>query len=89
MGPEVHGNVWLRTHRDPRLFGVTHWDGFRHPDELTYRKYCLLQDERETYVDGLLRDFTQTKKGDEGLSDDALQFLQLTMTPCRYLGHGA
>lgn len=88
MGPDVHGNVWLRAHRDQRLFGVTDWDGFRDPDELTYRKYCLLQDEQETYVDGLLRDFTQTKKADAALSDGALQFLQLAMTPCRYLGHG-
>lgn len=88
MGAEVHGNVWLRHHRDAHLFGVTDWNAFRDPDVLTYRKYCQLQDEQETYVDGLLRDFSEVKQADRGLSDTALQFLQLTMTPCRFLGHG-
>ncbi len=88
MGPQVHGNVWLREHRDAAIFGVSDWNAFRDPDELTYRKYCQLQDEQETYVDGLLYDFTEVKKADTGLSDNALQFLQLAMTPCRYLGHG-
>lgn len=88
MGPNVNGNVWLREHRDQRLFGVSDWNQFRDPDELTYRKYCTLQDEQETYVDCLLRDFTDAKKSDAKLSTEALNFLQLTMTPCRYLGHG-
>jgi len=88
MGANVQGNLWLRTHRDQHIFGVTNWDDFRDPDELTYRKYCQLQDEQETYVDGLLKDFTQVKKADAGLGDVALQFLYLAMTPCRYLGHG-
>jgi Methane/Phenol/Toluene Hydroxylase len=87
MGPDVHGNVWLREHRDEHLFGVVDWDAFRDPDAMTYRKYCHIQDEQETYVDGLLRDFTQIKQADRGLSAAALQFLQLAMTPCRYLGH--
>ncbi len=88
MGSNVHGNVWLREHRDARIFGVTDWNAFRDPDEMTYRKYCQLQDEQETYVDGLLKDFTEVKQSDAGLTDTALQFLQLVMTPCRYLGHG-
>lgn len=88
MGPDVHGNVWLREHRDARIFGVSDWNQFRDPDELTYRKYCTVQDEQETYVDGLLHDFTDVKKSDAGLSGQALDFLQLTMAPCRYLGHG-
>ena len=88
MGSNVHGNIWLREHRDVKIFGVTDWNAFRDPDEITYRKYCQLQDEQETYVDGLLKDFTQVKKADAGLGDTALQFLHLAMTPCRYLGHG-
>jgi hypothetical protein len=88
MGPDVHGNVWLREHRDAHVFGVRDWNAFRDPSELTYRKYCHDQDEQETYIDGLLRDFTEVKKSDAVLSDGALEFLQLAMSPCRYLGHG-
>ncbi len=88
MGPDVHGNVWLREHRDAHVFGVRDWNAFRDPSELTYRKYCHDQDEQETYVDGLLRDFTEVKKSDAALSEGALEFLQLAMSPCRYLGHG-
>ncbi|QNO27222.1 toluene hydroxylase [Sphingopyxis sp. OPL5] len=88
MGPDVPGNVWLREHRDAKLFGVTAWNDFRDPDELTYRKYCQLQDEQETYVDELLRNFTEVKKADGRLDDTALTFLQTAMTPCRYLAHG-
>lgn len=88
MGPDVPGNVWLKEHRDTKLFGVTAWDDFRDPDEMTYRKYCQLQDEQETYVDELLRNFTEVKKADGRLDDMTLTFLQTAMTPCRYLGHG-
>lgn len=88
MGPDAPGNLWLKQHRDPKLFGVTAWDDFRDPDELTYRKYCQVQDEQETYVDELLRNFTEVKKADGRLDDAALSFLQTVMSPQRYLAHG-
>lgn len=88
MSPMAPGNVWLKTHRDPKLFGITAWNDFRDPDEMTYRKYCQLQDEQETYVDEVVRGFTVTKKSDQALSEDALSFAQNVMAPCRYLHHG-
>ena len=88
MTATAPGNVWLKEHRDPRLFGVTKWDDFRDPDELTYRKYCHNQDEQETYVDELLKNFTSVKKSDSGLSSDAVEFFRVVLTPGRYLAHG-
>lgn len=88
MGPDVQGNVWLREHRDQHIFGVEAWNDFRDPDKLTYRKYCQVQDESETYIDELLKNFTVSKKADASLDAHALQFLSESMTPQRYLGHG-
>lgn len=88
MGPEVQGNVWLRQHRDEKVFGIKDWNDFRDPDQLTYRKYCQVQDERETYVDELIKNFTVAKKSDAQLSANALQLLGAVWTPQRYLAHG-
>lgn len=88
MGPDVHGNRWLREHRDSISLKASDWDAFRDPDQLTYRKYTRDQDEQETYVDGLLAEHTVTRGADAALSDGALGFLQTCLTPCRYLGHG-
>ena len=88
MGSNAPGNVWLKEHRDTKLFGVTAWNDFRDPDELTYRKYCEIQDDQETYIDQMLRNFTEVKKTDTRLDDTALTFLQTVVTPTRYLAHG-
>jgi hypothetical protein len=88
MGPAVHGNVWLKTYRDQISLKVPNWDEFRDPDQMTYKKYMQGQDEQETYVDSLLEEYTEGRGSDGGLSDAALSFLQLCMTPTRYLVHG-
>jgi hypothetical protein len=87
MGPDVHGNVWLRKFRDSMPLKVADWNGFRDPDRVTYRKYNTMQDQQETYVEGLLAEFT-TKDADQALSPAAVALLGKVMTPCRYLGHG-
>ncbi len=45
-----------------------------------------MQDDQETYVEGLLERFDR-ENHDAGLPDQALDFLALTVTPCRYLAH--
>ncbi len=87
MGPDVQGNVWLKRHRDSMPLSVPDWNGFRDPDQLTYRKYNTLQDQQETYVDGLLADFT-SKNADHSLSPAAVGLLAAVLTPGRYLSHG-
>jgi toluene monooxygenase system protein E len=87
MGADVHGNVWLKRHRDDMPLKVADWNGFRDPDQMTYRKYTTVQDQQETYVDGLLAEFT-SKNSDGALSKAAVDLLASVFAPSRYLGHG-
>jgi toluene monooxygenase system protein E len=87
MGPEVHGNVWLREHRDSMKLTVPDWDAFRDPDALTYGSYVAGQDDQETYVEGLLEQFDR-EGYDESLAPPALDLLARAFTPSRYLAHG-
>jgi hypothetical protein len=87
MGPEVHGNVWLREHRDAIKLTVPDWDAFRDPDAMTYGKYVAGQDDQETYVEGLLEQF-DGEDYDTALSPAALELLRQAFTPSRYLAHG-
>ena len=57
MGPDVHGNVWLREHRDSIKLTAPDWDAFRDPDAVTYGSYVAGQDDQETYVEKLLEQF--------------------------------
>ncbi|OPX05310.1 toluene hydroxylase [Mycobacterium sp. AT1] len=86
MGPEVHGNVWLRTHRDSMSLVVPDWDAFRDPDIMTYGSYVATQDDQETYVEGLLAQFDGDHH-DEQLSSEALSLLGHAMTPTRFVAH--
>ena len=87
MGPEVHGNVWLREHRDSMKLTVPDWDAFRDPDAVTYGSYVAEQDDQETYVEGLLEQFDRDGY-DQSLSPQALDLLAAALTPGRYLAHG-
>ena len=87
MGPEVHGNVWLKKYRDDISIKVGNWDAFRDPDRVTYDNYVKMQDEQEAYIDKLLASFTGEDTSDGRLSNECLQLLLTAMTPCRYLAH--
>lgn len=87
MGPDVHGNVWLREHRDSMKLVVPDWDTFRDPDAVTYATYVADQDDQETYVEVLLEQFDRDDH-DHSLSAAALDLLARALTPSRYLGHG-
>ena len=87
MGPDVHGNVWLKKYRDDISIKVASWDGFRDPDRVTYHSYVKMQDDQEAYVDKLLASYTSEDTSDGRLSNECLQLLLTAMTPCRYLGH--
>src|SRR5436190_14068518 len=57
---------WYRRHQLAAPLGWQALAGFRDPRETTYSKYVVLGDEREAFVDGLLR------SADEGGHDDDL-----------------
>jgi hypothetical protein len=84
LSPDAHGNVWLKKHRDGMRLSVPDWDAFRDPEQLTYRKYVKNQDDNETYIDGILREFAEPWTGHLPRPD----FLQTCLTPTRYLVHG-
>lgn len=86
LPPGAHGNRWLAEHRDSMRLTVPDWNAFRDPDALTYGTYVALQDDQETYVEGLVERFDRDDH-DAGLTAKALEVLALTMTPCRYLAH--
>jgi toluene monooxygenase system protein E len=87
LGPDVNGNVWLREHRDGMRFVVPSWDAFRDPDQVTYGSYVAMQDDAETYVEGLLAQF-DADGHDAALTAGALDLVARALTPCRFLGHG-
>ena len=87
MGPEVHGNRWLRRHRDAMKLQVPDWDAFRDPDAVTYATYVSGQDDEETYVEGLLEEFDE-QGYDAALDAGTLDLLRRAFTPGRYLAHG-
>ena len=87
MGPNVHGNVWLKKYRDGMALRVERWDDFRDPDRVTYDSYVKMQDEAESFVDQLLESFTAEEPYDEELSSDCLGLLAHAVTPQRYLVH--
>lgn len=87
MGPNVHGNVWLREHRDATRLRCADWDAFRDPDTMTYGKYVSRQDDQETYVEGLLEQFDR-EDHDAALGTAAVSLLRRALTPSRYLAHG-
>jgi hypothetical protein len=83
LGPDSHGNLWLKRHRDGVTLRVQDWNAFRDPDQLTYRKYVTCQDKSETYLDGVIQEFARI-----GGAQSGPDFLQTCLTPSRYLVHG-
>jgi hypothetical protein len=83
LGPDSYGNLWLIRHRDGIKLAVPDWNAFRDPDQLTYRKYVTCQDNAETYIDGVIKEFVSIDRA--GCAPD---FLQTCLTPSRYLAHG-
>jgi toluene monooxygenase system protein E len=86
LSPDAHGNRWLREHRDSMALTVPDWNAFRDPDAVTYASYVAIQDDQETYVEGLIERF-DAEGLDAALTSGALRFLALALTPCRYLAH--
>ncbi|MGF1468874.1 MAG: toluene hydroxylase [Sandaracinaceae bacterium] len=87
MGPSRHGNRWLTEHRNEAALRAESWDGFRDPDQITYRAYNKMQDESETYVDRLLQELTEEKQCDRDLDPAWLEGLGVALAPQRYPVH--
>ncbi len=84
--PTTPVNMWYLTYRDRSPLSAEDWNGFRDPDEITYRKYVTLQDEQETVVEGILDEFGKVNH-DANLSPQWLHVLATVFTPMRFPAH--
>jgi toluene monooxygenase system protein E len=57
--PSSPANLWFLTYRDRSPLRVEDWNGFRDPDEFTYRRYVTTQDEQETVIASLLERYAE------------------------------
>jgi toluene monooxygenase system protein E len=86
QNPSAPANLWFLTYRDRSPLQVPDWNGFRDPDQVTYRTYVTLQDEQETVVRGILDEYSEAGH-DAGLSTDWLETLALLFTAARRPAH--
>jgi toluene monooxygenase system protein E len=87
-GPNTFGNRWISEHRDAVAVRVDSWDGFRDPDEMTYRKYNKRQDAAEMFVDQALEEYGERRDIDRAHDPRWLSALGVLLTPQRYPVHG-
>ncbi|SPD61768.1 protein of unknown function (plasmid) [Cupriavidus taiwanensis] len=86
LDPNFEMAQWFKRHRNASPLKHADWNAFRDPDELVYRTYNILQDGQETYVSGLLDQFSQ-RGHDSMLEHSWAGTLARLYTPARYLFH--
>jgi toluene monooxygenase system protein E len=85
--PAAPMNLWFSTYRDDSPLQAEDWEGFRDPDQYTYREYCARQDEKEVVVRELCSEFHD--RGHDGtLGKEWVNTLRTVFTPARYPLHG-
>jgi toluene monooxygenase system protein E len=77
---------WYKQHRNASPLVHADWNAFRDPDEIVYRTYNMLQDGQETYVLGLLDQFSE-RGHDAMLERPWAATLARLYSPARYLFH--
>ncbi len=77
---------WYKEHRNASPLKHPDWNAFRDPDEIVYRTYNMLQDGQETYVFGLLNQFSE-RGHDSMLERPWAATLARLYSPARYLFH--
>lgn len=86
LDPNFPMAQWFKTNRNASPLTHPDWNAFRDPDEIVYRTYNMLQDGQETYVQGLLQQFS-ARGHDEMLDPAWVAVLSRMYTPARYLFH--
>jgi toluene monooxygenase system protein E len=87
MSPGHVWNRWYIENRNESPFTCSDWNRFRDPDALVYRTYIRMQDEAETYVDGVIDD-CEGRGCYARLPGAWLVALREGYPPFRYAGHG-
>jgi len=86
LDPNFPMAQWFKTNRNASPLKHPDWNNFRDPDEIVYRTYNILQDGQETYVLGLLDQFSH-RGHDAMLEQSWAAVLGRIYTPARYLFH--
>ncbi|MGU7814806.1 aromatic/alkene monooxygenase hydroxylase subunit beta [Burkholderia sp. AW49-1] len=86
LDPNFEMALWFKRNRNASPLRHADWNAFRDPDELVYRTYNMMQDGQETYVFGLLDQFS-SRGHDAMLERDWAEHLARLYTPARYLFH--
>ena len=84
--PSSIANLWFLTFRDRSPLHVEDWNGFRDPDEITYRRYVKMQDEQEMVVASLLEEYANAGH-DKSHSPAWRSCLARLFAPARYSAH--
>jgi toluene monooxygenase system protein E len=87
-GVPPSGARWIASHRDAVAVQLDAWDGFHHPDELTWCKHSQPHDATEAFVDQALVDQGDRCDVDRRHSPRWLFALGTLLTPQRYPVHG-
>lgn len=86
LDPDLPLARWFKQHRNGSPLRHADWNAFRDPDEIVYRTYNMLQDGQETYVFGLLDQFSA--RGHDAMLERAWAgSLVRLYSPARYLFH--
>lgn len=86
LDPNMFMNQWYKKNTFGTPLKHADWNSFRDPDEVVYRTYNMMQDGQETYVFGLLDQFSQ-REHDKALDTRWAGTLARYYTPARYLFH--
>jgi toluene monooxygenase system protein E len=86
LDPNMAMAQWFKQHRNASPLKHPDWNAFRDPDEIVYRTYNMLQDGQETYVQGLLEQFS-ARGHDAMLEGTWVGSLARLYAPARYLFH--
>ena len=86
LGPNIPLSQWFKRYRHDSPLTGRNWEDFRDPDEMTYRAYNTLQDQQETYIEGVLDQHNEMQY-DAGLDPAWVAVLVRLYTPARYLLH--
>ncbi|WP_114811576.1 aromatic/alkene monooxygenase hydroxylase subunit beta [Paraburkholderia kururiensis] len=86
LDPNFGMAQWFKRYRNASPLTHADWNAFRDPDEIVYRTYNMLQDGQETYVFGLLDQFS-ARGHDTMLAPSWAGTLARLYTPARFLFH--
>lgn len=86
LDPNMAMAQWFKQYRNASPLQHPDWNAFRDPDEIVYRTYNMMQDGQETYVQGLLEQFS-ARGHDAMLEATWAGSLARLYAPARYLFH--